>query len=642
MAAKVFRMERRGITLIISPLLVLMDNQIDTAKALGLTVETINSSNREEWDQVYEDLREDRIDALIISPERLDNAEFQPRLQDILGRIGFFVVDEAHCISDWGHDFRPDYQRIKAMIKHMPSNVPILATTATANNRVIQDIQEQLGHDIVLSRGSLMRESLAIQVLSLSTKEDRLAWLAENIPAMPGTGLVYCLTKNDCELVAGWLNAQGILSEPYYSDVDRHSGKDKKEIEKRFMNNEIKVLAATTAFGMGYDKPDIAFVIHFQRPGNLIGYYQQIGRAGRELDLAYAILLCGEEDNEINQYFIQTAFPTEEDMTDIIHALQNSERGLKRSELANAVDMRLSRIDKCLKYMQVNGSIYKEGTLYYKTARPWNPDMTKSREITKMREREREQVEEFIHLDASRCYMQFLAEILDDDQACACGKCAHCKGTPLFPEQVDRDMVREAEEYIKNERHRISPRKQWPATIKVDGSSVIPEFYRCQTGGVLSNYADAGWGKLVRDGKYKLQSFVSGDELVQASVHVLADFVRENEIQWVTNIPSLRRPALVKEFAIRLAGALQLKYCEAIQKKEAPEQKSFQTSLRQYKNANDSFSVIRGQVRKGNVLLVDDMVDSKWTLTVCGYKLIKAESGKVFPYALANTGNGVD
>lgn len=289
MATKIIRKSTSKISLIISPLLVLMDNQIDSAMKLNLDVRTINSTNESEWDDVVEAVENDEVDALIISPERLANEKFRKKLTEgISDKIGLFVVDEAHCISDWGHDFRPDYRRIVNLVKLLPHNIPVLATTATANNRVVNDIKIQLGDDLIISRGSLLRESIAIQTIPLDTREERLVWLAKNINIIPGTGIIYCLTVNDCKLVARWLVSRGVSCRPYYSDLDVE---EKNETVGLFMKNKIKAMSATVAFGMGFDKPDIGFVIHFQRPGNIVSYYQQIGRAGRQISESYAILL---------------------------------------------------------------------------------------------------------------------------------------------------------------------------------------------------------------------------------------------------------------------------------------------------------------------------------------------------------------
>lgn len=568
------------------------------------------------------------MDALIISPERLANDDFRNvLLNGVANRIGLFVVDEAHCISDWGHDFRPDYRRIVDVVNMLPSNVPVLATTATANDRVVEDIKMQLGDDLLISRGSLMRESLSIQVIRLNSKEERLAWLAERVRSIEGVGLIYCLTVKDCKLVDKWLKHNGILSEPFYAGVDKEQ---KDVIVQKLLDNEIKVLVATVAFGMGFDKPDIGFVIHFQKPGNIVAYYQQIGRAGRALRNAYAILLCGEEDDAINQYFIDSAFPTEELMNDVIETVQEHP-GIKRSEFEKYINMKPAKIEKCIKYLEVNGDIYREQREYYKSPRPWNPDLEKSMSITEARKKELQQMNDFTRI--SDCYMEYIARVLDDPYAKRCDKCANCKGFALVPSQVTKEKVAEAQHFVREDFNRIEPRKKWPAGIMKDGSNKIAEEYRCEEGYVLSNYGDAGWGRLVADGKYKHKYF--DDQLVQASSELLKIYVVENNIQWVTNISSKREPKLVKEFAERLAEQLGLRYLDTIQKTPTVCQKELNTSHLQCNNAYDSFEI--GNISAENVLLVDDIVDSRWTFTVCGYKLRKKGCGKVFPFALANS-----
>ena len=629
LAAKMLRKERPIVTLIISPLLSLMNNQIDSAKKLELQVRTINSANVDEWESIEDEISNNFVDALIISPERLSNEEFKKfLLERLAAKIGLFVVDEAHCISDWGHDFRPDYRRIVDIIKFLPLNIPVLATTATANDRVVEDIRVQLGNDIIISRGSLIRESLAIQVIKLNSKEERLAWLVDHMNELPGTGIVYGLTVNDCELVYKWLNGNGIPCGTYYAKMDEM---DKKVVVERFMNNEIKVLAATVAFGMGFDKADIGFVIHFQKPGNIVAYYQQIGRAGRCIAKAYAILLCGQEDDEINEFFINSAFPTDAIMNSVIDTVIEYP-GIRKTEFERYIDMKAAKIDQCIKYLMVNGDIYKDHGKYYKTAKVWCPDLQKSKEITEIRYNELEQMNEFVNI--GQCYMKYIAEKLDDVNACECGKCSNCIGQEIIDSRVSLELIAKVQQFIKDDFNVIEARKQWPAGLQVDGKKRILEEYRCETGRVLSNYGDAGWGKLVVDGKYKQNYF--GDELVVASYELLKEFVVENNIRWITNISSIRRPELVKNFTMRLAEKLNLTYVEAIIKtKDVRCQKELNNSYLQYNNANESFEIM--EVRNDNVLLVDDMVDSKWTFTVCGYKLRKSGAGKVFPFALANS-----
>lgn len=639
LATKIMRKGSKGITLIISPLLALMNNQIDSAQKLQLKVRTINSSNSDEWDGVIEELRNDQVDALIISPERLANNDFKRILSEKLAtQVQLFVVDEAHCISDWGHDFRPDYRRIIDIIKMLPSNVPVLATTATANNRVINDIKTQLGNDLLISRGSLMRESLAIQVVKLNTREERLAWILNSLKNLSGTGIIYCLTTNDCRLVSKWLNDNGVLCESFYADIDEKEQKDKTTIIQSFMENKIKVLVATVAFGMGFDKPDISFVIHFQKPGNIVAYYQQIGRAGRAIDKAYAILLCGEEDDEINNYFIESAFPTEDLMGDVIRTVVNHP-GLKISEFERYINMKYAKIKSCIKYLLVNGDIYEEKRCYYKTPKPWKPDLSKSREVTEIRKNELQQMNDFAQMGS--CYMEFIARVLDDPQAKECGQCSNCLKQRLLPIDVPQHLILQAQRFIKEDFNIIEPRKRWPGGIRVDEKTIINKDYLCETGRVLSNYGDAGWGRAIIDGKYKKGYF--DEQLVEASYSLLKEYVEENQISWVTNVPSIRRPNLVKDFAQRLAQRLGRPYYESIEKiMDAHCQKELNTSYLQYRNAEQSFKVIR--TFGGNVLLVDDMVDSRWTFTVCGYKLRERGCGKVFPFALANSAgrNGDD
>ena len=633
LATKIIRKETNKITLIISPLLALMNNQIESAGKLGLNVKTLNSENEEEWDSIIKEINNNAVDALIISPERLANDDFKKMLTtNLTANIGLFVVDEAHCISDWGHDFRPDYRRIVDIVRLLPPNVPVLATTATANNRVIDDIKEQLGKEIIISRGSLIRKSLAVQVIKLSSKEERLAWLANNINQIPGTGIIYCLTVNDCKLVEKWLKENGITCESYYAAVDKEK---KPEIIEKFMNNQIKVLVATVAFGMGFDKRDISFVIHFQKPGNIVAYYQQIGRAGRAIDKAYAILFCGSEDDEINNYFIDSAFPTERTMDEVINLLSQNP-GLKMADFEKNMNMKRSQIEKCIKYLLVNGDIYKdkEDSKYYKALREWKPDLKKSEEITAIRKNELKQMNEFTNI--SGCYMKYIADALDDTEAEACGCCSNCMKQNIFDVTVSLEDVEKAQLFIKQDFNVIEPRKRWPGTVKIADKSTIPADRMCEQGRVLSNYGDAGWGKHVAECKYKIGAF--DEQLINASVKLLKEFVVVNDIEWVTNVPSLRRPELVKNFAMKTADKLGLPYADSIVKKiDSRCQKEWNTSYFQYKNANDSFEVSKSSVRGGNVLLIDDMVDSGWTFTVCGYKLRDNGCGKVYPFALANT-----
>ena len=516
----------------------------------------------------------------------------------------------------------------------MPNNVPLLATTATANNRVIEDVTHQLGRDILVLRGPLTRESLAIQVIHLNRKEERLAWLIENINKIKGTGIIYCLTKNDCNIVSKWLNENWISACAYYSGLKQNKDEERSErlkIEDMFMKNNIKVIVATTAFGMGIDKPDISFVIHFQKPGNVVSYYQQIGRAGRALEKAYAVLLAGSEDDEITNYFINTAFPTYKEMDNIIKLLQNEE-GMTKGAIMDKIDISYGRLENAIKFLLVNGDIYKEKAKYYKSISPWAPDMEYSESIYNIRRQELKRMNDFIN--TKECYMKFTAQELNDETAHDCGRCSNCIGKPIFPETPKHENILKAIKFLRQEFYIINPRKMWPTSIRINGKNKISESFMCQNGIGLSSYGDAGWGRIVKQNKYEANYF--SDDLVNASAEILDKFISDNYISWLTSVSSLRHPDLVRSFAERLAKKLGLPYYESIIKiKNAKQQKELHNSNMQFRNAWESFDI--SEVRAGNVLLVDDMVDSKWTFTVCGYKLIERGSGKVYPFALSNT-----
>lgn len=629
LATRIMRNNKAGMTIVISPLLALMNNQIESAALFGLNARTMSSSNIDDWKVITKELLENDVDILFVAPERLANETFSTDILSKIGHtIGMLVIDEAHCISDWGHDFRPDYRRIINIIKYLPPNVPLLATTATANNRVIDDIIKQLGEKLLVQRGSLVRESLAIQVIQLDTKEERLAWLSETIPILEGIGIIYCLTKNDCNLVCSWLRKKEINAYTYFSGIDIET---RMQLEKMFIHNEMKVLVATTAFGMGIDKPDIHFVIHFQKPGNVVSYYQQIGRAGRGIKSAFAVLLAGNEDSEITTYFIKNAFPTYTEMDEIIKILMSFD-SLSRDEIISKIDISHGRIENCLKFLTINGDVGKAGSKYYKTPKSWKPDLELSERITKIRFSELKKMDEFIATD--KCYMKFVANELNDNTAIECKKCSNCMRKEIFKPNPSIHLINEAVWFTRNEHYIFEARKKWPSFVKQNGKNIINIEMRCETGRVLSNYGDAGWGRIVSWNKYKDNYFT--DELVDASAKLLKGSIIKDEIKWVTSVPSIRHPELVRSFAVRLAKMLDLPYIDSMDKIDnAKQQKELHNEQMQYLNAWNSFEV--KQINSGNLFLIDDMVDSKWTFTVCSYKLLENGSGKVYPFALANT-----
>ena len=629
LATKLLRDQGAGPTLLVSPLLSLMRNQIEMAGRIGLRATTIHSGNREEWDAAEAALAHDLCDILLISPERLSNERFlKTVLPQVAGRVGLFVVDEAHCISDWGHDFRPDYRRIVRILRNLPKGVPVLGTTATANDRVVADVQAQLGPGLTVLRGPLARASLRLQNIRLADQSERLAWLAEYLPRFPGSGIVYCLTVADTERVAQWLQCKGITAAAYHAGDD--STVDRVALEQALLRNDLKALVATVALGMGFDKPDIGFVIHFQRPGSVIAYYQQVGRAGRTVERAYGILLSGREEDEIQDYFIESAFPPPEVMLEILGALEQATE-LSLSGILAQVNVSHTMAEKALRLLEVDGAVGRESSRYFRTPNPWHPDKERIERITALRHAELTEMHAYVA--HTGCLMEFLAHALDDPTAAPCGKCANCQGRGL-PARVSPTLVAEAVEFLKRQELVIAPRKMWPNGLFQDAKARIPSEALNAPGRALCEYSDAGWGKHVREGKYRHDHF--DDALVEAAAQLVRERWRPDPPPlWVTAIPSRRHPRLVSDFAARLAARLGLPCaCVLVRSSDAPEQKTMQNSTMQARNVQSTLAVT-GRVLAGPVLLVDDIIDSGWTLTLAGWLLRTHGSGPVYPFVLA-------
>jgi len=630
-ATRLLRDEGYGPTLLISPLLSLMRNQMQMAARIGITALTINSTNTDDWNAVEHALESDQCEILLVSPERLANPRFIARTLPSIGKgIGMFVVDEAHCISDWGHDFRPDYRRIAGVVGRLSAELPVLGTTATANNRVIEDIQDQLGTGLEVIRGSLSRDSLQLQNIVLADQAERLAWLAERIPQMPGSGIVYCLTIGDCLRVAGWLLHKGINAKPYYGDLESTT---REALEQELIGNQVKALVATVALGMGFDKPDLGFVIHFQRPGSAVAYYQQIGRAGRAVDSAYAVLLAGQEDDAIEEFFIREAFPAQSLLNEVVRIVE-SRGAATASSLLAALNIPKGKLDQCLKVLEIDGIVVAQGSLLVRSANPWELDPTYGDAVTQRRRDELAAMKQYVVHDG--CLMEFLSRELDDPEAKPCGRCANCAGD-VVTGGADPDLVKEAIAYLRRLDQTIEPRKRWVSDAVPNRHGNIPEELRSEAGRALCVWGDAGWGEEVRQGKYVDRTF--SDELVMASAELILErWQPDPRVEWVTAIPSYDR-SLVGEFAARLAEALGIPFRSAIRKvKRTHPQKSMENSIQQARNVGDAFEIDGAQVGIGlPVLLVDDIVNSKWTFTVCGALLREAGSGPVWPFALATT-----
>ncbi|MCY4160999.1 MAG: RecQ family ATP-dependent DNA helicase [Flavobacteriaceae bacterium] len=641
-STRILRDQGRGLTLVVSPLLALMRNQMDAAIRIGLNAFTMNSTNVDEWDDIESKAQKNQLDLLLVSPERFANERFLKNLLQIVSsRIGLLVIDEAHCISDWGHDFRPDYRRIVGLLKQLPPNVPVVGTTATANDRVIEDIQHQLG-SIHVHRGTLTRESLKLRAMVLPDQATRMAWLAEQIPKFSGTGIVYVLTKRDSIVLEKWLRTKGFDARAYFSSVQSEnfdtSDEYRQHLESLLLDNKIKALIATSALGMGYDKPDIAFVIHYQSPSSVITYYQQVGRAGRAIPQAFGVLLSGKEDSDIIEFFRKNAFPTEEMVNQLLEYL-SSRDGASVPEIEKDLNLQRGKVNKVFKYLsvQIPSPIIKVGSKWYRTALEFKLDKSIIEHLTSQREIEWNQIQEYIN--TSGCRMAFLQKALNDSNVKNCKKCDNCLNQSLDVDEYSKSVVIQAKKFLQQIEFPIEARKLIPkdACPTYGFQGRISSDLMASEGRVLSRWADDGWGSMVRDGK------ISGhftDDLVEAVADMILNRWKPSPFpKWMTYVPSARNPDLVRSYSRRLAEKLGLPFLEVlIATGKSKPQKEQQNSFHQCHNLDDAFELIV-PILQEPVFLVDDIVDSGWTFTIASVLIRQAGSREVYPIALASTAN---
>jgi ATP-dependent DNA helicase RecQ len=563
----------------------------------------------------------------------LANERFRTEvLAGVAGRIALLVIDEAHCISDWGHDFRPHYRLLERIVRTLPANLRLLATTATANNRVMDDLRMVLGPNLDVSHGDLNRPSLTLQTMRLPSQSERLAWLAAQVAALPGHGIIYTLTVRDAVQVADWLKSRDLNVEPYTGET----GDRRPELEQALLENRVKALVATTALGMGFDKPDLAFVIHYQTPGSVVAYYQQVGRAGRALDAAYGVLLSGEEETDITDYFIESAFPTRDEVQRVLDALQAAPNGLSVPELLGRINLSKGRIDKTIALLSLESPapIAKQGTKWQLTAANLSETFwDRAERLTGLRRDEQRQMQEYVNLTSG--HLGFLIRALDGDPGTV-----HAPVLPPLPTTTDPALVRESVAFLRRTSLPIEPRKKWPdgGMPQYQLKGRIPPALQAQPGKALCVWGDAGWGGLVRQGKYRDRHFA--DELVAACDSLVRQWNPQPAPTWVACVPSLRHPDLVPDFARQLAAALSLPFDVALEKTDnRAEQKTMANSTQQARNIDGSLAISAQGLRTGPVLLVDDMVGSRWTLTVAAWLLRMNGSGEVWPMALALTGH---
>ncbi|MEV4369851.1 RecQ family ATP-dependent DNA helicase [Nonomuraea sp. NPDC049637] len=622
-----------GPTVIVSPLLALMRNQIAAAERAGIRAVTINSANPEAWEEIYGQVAEGMVDVLLVSPERLNNPDFRDNvLPELAESAGLVVVDEAHCISDWGHDFRPDYRRLATLFDELPPGIPVLATTATANARVTRDVAEQMGEGTFVLRGPLERESLHLSVVKLPSAEQRLAWLAQTLRELPGSGIVYTLTVAAAHEIAGYLREQGHEVAAYSGQTDPA---ERLAAEEALLNNKIKALVATSALGMGFDKPDLGFVVHVGAPQSPVAYYQQVGRAGRGVERAEVILLPGTEDREIWAYFTSLAFPPEPVVRATLQALEQG--GVMSTQaLETAVDLSRSRLDMMLKVLDVDGAVRRVKGGWESTGEPWAYDTERYARIAA--ERKAEQDAMLRYLTTDECREQYLRRHLDDDTATPCGRCDNCTGRHRSPE-IAAQAVESARERLSRPGVEIEARRQWPTGLADLSGRIKPEL-GAEPGRALGRLTDIGWGNRLRE----LLAGADGpmaDDMFKAVVQVLSAWDWQERPVAVVNVPSATRPLLVRGFAERLAQVGRLTYLGELGYRAGSPGRQFNSAKR--------VQAIRGTLAMpkdlgaaiaqcgGPVLLIDDRVDTGWTMTLAAALIRHAGAPAVLPLALATT-----
>ena len=632
-AAKLLRAAGRGPTVIVSPLLALMRNQVASAERAGVRAATINSSNVTEWNEVHQRVSSGDLDVLLVSPERLNNPDFRDAVLPALAAdAGLVVVDEAHCVSDWGHDFRPDYRRIRTLIGELGSGIPVLATTATANDRVVQDVAAQLGvggGDTLVLRGGLDRESLRLSVVQAGGPAQRAAWLAAHLDSLPGSGIVYTLTVSQAHDIAALLREQGHTVASYTGSTETA---EREQLEADLLNNRVKALIATSALGMGFDKPDLGFVVHLGAPSSPIAYYQQVGRAGRATASAEVILLPGREDADIWRYFASVAFPSEALVRKVIGELE-PDRALSTAALEPLVDLGRSRLEMVLKVLDVDGAVRRVKGGWISTGEPWSYDEERYRNLDAARGREQQAMLDY--QGTTECRMVFLRSQLDDPEldGNGCGRCDNCAGAH-YTADVDAEAASTVRDQLMRPGVEITARKQWPTGLGALGIKLSGRISGgAQPGRVIGRLTDLGWGA-------RLRQLLDGpdcevpDAVVQAAVAVLKAWDWETRPVAVMGLDSESHPQLIGSLVARLAELGRLQNLGTLHYRPARRPVTAANSAYRVAALVDSWEVPTLDV-SGPVLLVDDLVDTGWTMTMAAQALRTAGAPAVLPFAIA-------
>ncbi len=610
-----------GMAIIFSPLIALMRDQVAYLQSIGIPSECVNSGQTPEKNtRILEEARQGKIKILYITPERQENRRWQEIVKQL--DLSMVVVDEAHCISVWGHDFRPAFRRIINLVQLLPETLPVLATTATATQRVAEDIMTQMGENISLIRGDLLRENLNLRVVNVDSEDAKMEWLAEFFRNQEGTGLIYTGRRADTDLYASWLKHIGISATNYNAGLDREL---RKEIEEGLKSNRWRCVVSTNALGMGIDKPDIRFIIHTQIPASPTHYYQEIGRAGRDGLPTEIALLYNPEDKDLPEYFIRNSRPAIKNYLRAIEALKQEPLGTY--DLTRRTNLTRTQVGVILNDLVDQGIVCQVafgGSRKYEYQS--NAPFLDIRPFEKLRRFKFGELKKMIeYAESSNCRMDYLCRYLGDTSVGRCGKC-------------DNDL---------NRRHQ--------ATITDGGREKIRDFWNTyfpelKVGSSRSNLVDgiassyygvSNVGAIIHHCKYENGGHFPDYLLVQTLRAYRKHFGRE-EFDLVVYVPPTESGDLVEIFAKRVAKNLHFSVSDGLKKMRVTKpQKVFQNSVLKRDNVKEAFyyenpSDIRGK----SILVVDDILDSGATIKEIGRAFTKLGAAKIAPLVIAKTVGG--
>ena len=633
-ATAIRRSEGAGPTLVVSPLLSLMRDQVAAAARAGLRAATLNSSNFDDWSAIEDGLLAGDIDVLLVSPERLANPGFGRRVLDSLaGRLGLVVIDEAHAVSDWGHDFRPDYRRVSDVLRRLNPETPVLATTATANARVTDDVASQLGDATLVLRGQLARASLELSVVDRLTPLDRYAWVVDHLPRLPGSGIVYTLTVADAERLAAAVAEVHGRDVPVAAYTGQLEPDLRHELEDALRDNRLKALIATSALGMGYDKPDLGFVVHVGAPPSPVSYYQQVGRAGRAIEHAHAVLLPSDADAGVWDYFATATIPVPEQVDKVLAVLSAEEpQSVAAVEAQSGV--RRGRVELMLKQLAVDGVVDRLEGGWVTTGKSWVYDHEHYDGVVAVRRREADIMRAYTR--GERCLMELLQTSLDDPHAEPCGRCSVCLGG--LPEALDGapspETLKKVTDLLRRQVHLLEPRKMWPGGAFGTRGRIAPDDAH-EVGRTLIHADAPEWRDTVAS-LFKVDA-AAPEEVGEACVRLLAGWKDSwsQRPEVVVDLPAAGFPMMTASVADHVAARGRLDRASLPAPGRLPDLRAM-SSADEAAFWRDALTpgTLPADVAGRAVLLVVDATSSLWPITVAAAALRRAGASAVLPLLL--------